>query len=98
MTKITPQEDFAMTSAKQIEADLAAGRRDAGLPPLTVEECDIAFREAMRAMDANRTDDTRKEAEICRRALSRALDAHEQATRTGRFAPVSVADWYLGEG
>jgi len=98
MTRLTPHEDFAMTSAKQIEADLAAGRRDAGLPPLSVEECEIAFAEAMRAMEANRTDDTRKEAEICRRALCRAHDEHEQATRTGRFTPYSAADWYLGEG
>lgn len=97
MTKITPHQDFAMTSAKKIEADLAAGRLNAGLPPLSIEECEIAFVEAMRAMDANRTDETRKEAEICRRALCRARDEHEQATRTGRFEPYSAADWYLGE-
>lgn len=88
MTKLTAREDFTLAGAKQIEADLAAGRREAGLPPLTVVECEIAFEEAMRAMEANRNPATIYEAEICRRALSRATDAHEQATRTGLYAPI----------
>lgn len=90
MTRLTAEDDFALTSAKQIEADLAAGRRDAGLPPLTVEECEIAKDAAFAAFDADPSPRNRKEAEICRRALSRADDAHERATRTGLYAPVDM--------
>lgn len=94
MTRLTPQEDYRLTSAIQIEADLAAGRRDAGMEPRSVEECRAELDEALTAMDANRNFDTRRNAEIARRAWSRALDELEQATRTGRFSPVS---WPLSE-
>lgn len=89
MTKLTAHEDFTLAGAKQIEADLAAGRRDAGLPPLSVEEAEADKDAAFAAMDADRNPRTIYLAEIARRALSRARDEHEQATRTGRFAPVS---------
>ena len=89
MTHLTAHEDFTLAGAKAIEADLAAGRRDAGLPPLSVEECEIAKDAAFAAMEADRNPRTIYEAEICRRAYLRAVDAHEQATRTGLYAPVT---------
>lgn len=36
MTKLTPREDFALTPAATIEADILQGRIDAGLIPATV--------------------------------------------------------------
>lgn len=88
MTQISAQQNFSLAGAASVEADLAAGRRAAGLPPLTVEETEIALEAAMAAMENDRTPRNIYEAEICRRARGRALDEHEQATRTGRFAPV----------
>lgn len=90
MTKITDHEDFTLAGSKRIEADIAAGRRDAGMDPLSVEEAQAAKDLAFAAMDANRNSATIYDAEIARLALSRALDDHERATRTGRFAPVDM--------
>ena len=89
MTKLTAHEDFALAGAKQIEADLAAGRRDAGLPPLSVEEAEADKDRAFAAMEADRNPRTLYLAEIARRAHVRAIDDHQQATRTGLYAPVT---------
>lgn len=89
MTHLTPHEDYVLCTAKQIEADIAAGRRDAGIEPRSVEECQAELDEALTAMAADRNFDTRRNAEIARRARSRAIDEHEQATRTGRFTPIT---------
>lgn len=42
MTKLTAHEDFALTPAAAIEADLAQGRRDAGLPDYRDDAANIA--------------------------------------------------------
>lgn len=90
MTLLSAREDFALAGAKQIEADLAAARRDAGLSPLSVEDAQSEKNRAFAAMEANRNPATIYDAEIARLGLSRALDNHERATCTGRFAPIAV--------